>query len=137
MWAQERKAELAAILVATIREFFPNGGLVAFSVGHKYKTSSPNDRGAESVLGGPPEAELAEPVLLLAATLLEKANPTPPAEAEDHRDEPILVAGPSAWAKDAVAWATANGITDGSRLHEPITREEALTLLHRTNTRGH
>lgn len=65
---------LAHCLADTIREFFPNGGLVAFSVGHKYKTSAPYDRGA-SVVGGGTEADYAEKVLLKAKELLAPAVP--------------------------------------------------------------
>ncbi|MEQ8170631.1 MAG: N-acetylmuramoyl-L-alanine amidase, partial [Candidatus Eremiobacterota bacterium] len=36
-WAKTRQDELAQILVDSIYKFFPEGGLVAFSVGHKYK----------------------------------------------------------------------------------------------------
>lgn len=63
--------QLAKILAQTIRHFFPHGGLVAFSVGHKGKPSKPNDRGA-AVHGGGTEAEYAEKVLLKAKELLEK-----------------------------------------------------------------
>lgn len=68
---------LARILAESIRRFFPDGGLIAFSVGHKYKTSSPNDRGA-MLAGGGTEADHAEKVLEKAAKLLteEPAAPT-------------------------------------------------------------
>lgn len=71
------QAALARILVESLRRFFPDGGLVAFSVGHKYKTSSPNDRGA-ALAGGGTEADNAELVLQRAAKLLadEPAAPT-------------------------------------------------------------
>lgn len=61
---------LAEVLADSIRRFFPDGGTIAFSVGHKYKTSSPKDRGAE-VFGGGMEADYAELVLKAAQTLLE------------------------------------------------------------------
>lgn len=61
--------ELAAILVTAIKQFFPNGGLVAFSIGHLGKVSKPNDRGA-AVYGGGTEAEYAGKVLKLAAAML-------------------------------------------------------------------
>lgn len=64
---QER---LARILADSIQRCFPNGGLIGFSVGHKYKTSSPNDRGA-AVYGGGTEADCAETVLQKAAALLQ------------------------------------------------------------------
>jgi len=61
---------LAGALAASIRENFPEGGLVALSVGHKGKTSSPFDRGAD-VAGGGTEAGLAEEVLVHAKSELE------------------------------------------------------------------
>ncbi len=63
------QAALARVLVESIQRFFPAGGLIAFSVGHKYKSSSPNDRGA-ALAGGGNEADYAEKVLLKAADLL-------------------------------------------------------------------
>ena len=71
------QAALARILAESIRRFVPDGGLIAFSVGHKYKTSSPNDRGA-ALAGGGTEADHAEKVLEKAARLLadEPAAPT-------------------------------------------------------------
>lgn len=68
---------LARVLVDSIRRFFPDGGKVGFSVGHKYKLASPYDRGAALHGGGITEAECAEQVLLLAETLLETAAPLP------------------------------------------------------------
>lgn len=64
---QER---LARILADSIQRCFPDGGLIGFSVGHKYKTSSPGDRGA-AVYGGGTEADCAESVLRMAAELLQ------------------------------------------------------------------
>lgn len=61
---------LALILAESIRRFFPDGGLVAFSVGHKYKTSRPNDLGAP-VVGGGMEADFAEAVMERAKVMLE------------------------------------------------------------------
>jgi hypothetical protein len=72
------QAVLARILAESIRRFFPDGGLVAFSVGHKYKTGNPADRGA-ALAGGGNEADHAEKVLEKTAQLLtaEPAAPTP------------------------------------------------------------
>jgi hypothetical protein len=67
---QSGQARLARILSESIQRFFPNGGLIGFSVGHKYKTSAPNDRGA-AVVGGGSEADFAEQVLEKAQALLE------------------------------------------------------------------
>jgi len=60
---------LAAVIVEGIQKMFPEGGLVAFSVGHKGKLSNPHDRGA-LVLGGGFEADYAEAVLSEAAGML-------------------------------------------------------------------
>lgn len=38
---------------------------------------------------------------------------------------------PSSWAAAAVAWAYENGISDGLRLQQNITREEAITMIYR------
>ena len=46
------QTRLARILYDSIRRFFQTGGLIGFSVGHKYKRSAPNDRGAAVVGGG-------------------------------------------------------------------------------------
>lgn len=67
---------LASILTESIQRFLPNGGLVGFSVGHKYKTSSPDDRGA-AVFGGGTEADIAEAVLLKAQQQLEAVGAVP------------------------------------------------------------
>ncbi len=64
------QTRLARILCESIQRFFPAGGLIGFSVGHKYKTSRPEDRGAP-VLGGGWEADYAEAVLTKASSLLE------------------------------------------------------------------
>lgn len=66
----EGQDRLARVLAFSIQKAFPNGGLVAFSVGHKYKRSNPNDMGAD-VVGGGSEAEFAEQVLLKAKEFLE------------------------------------------------------------------
>lgn len=39
-------------------------------------------------------------------------------------------AAPSTWAKEAVEWAKTNGVSDGTFLKRPATREEVLTMLH-------
>lgn len=72
--SEEGQTRLAKVLVESIRVFFPSGGLVAFSIGHKGKTSKPNDRGC-SVVGGGTEAEYAEAVLLKAQDLLVALQP--------------------------------------------------------------
>lgn len=62
--------KLARILVETIKAQYPAGAKVAFSVGHKYKESSPYDRGAPVVNSTATEADLAELVLKKAAAIL-------------------------------------------------------------------
>ena len=71
--SEDGQMRLARILVDSIKRFFPDGGLIAFSVGHKYRTSKPNDRGAP-VVGGGAEAEFAEKVLLMAETMLQEVD---------------------------------------------------------------
>lgn len=53
----------------------------------------------------------------------------------------VLDNEPAAWAKEAVDWATANGIMQGDdkgnlRLHDNITREEMCVMLHRAFKNG-
>jgi N-acetylmuramoyl-L-alanine amidase len=67
--SEEGQNKLARCLVACIHHFFPNGGLIAFSVGHRYKKSNPKDEGA-AVFGGGTEAQFAEIVLKKAEALL-------------------------------------------------------------------
>ncbi len=62
---EEGRWKVADCTYKAIRDFFPRGGLVALSVGHKYKTSKPLDRGASvHGEGNHTEADLAELVLL-------------------------------------------------------------------------
>lgn len=68
--SEDGQQRLATILCDSIMRFFPNGGLIGFSVGHKYKTTNPNDRGA-AIYGGGVEADYAELVLEKAKHLLE------------------------------------------------------------------
>jgi hypothetical protein len=74
--SESGQAALARILAESVRRFVPGGGLIAFSVGHKYKTSTPNDRGA-ALAGGGWEADYAEKVLEKAAKLLTEEAPAP------------------------------------------------------------
>jgi hypothetical protein len=78
--SEDGQIRMARVLVDSIRRFFPDGGLIAFSVGHKYKTSNPSDRGA-TLAGGGTEAEFAEKVLRKAEEMLQDV--TSP-EAERH-----------------------------------------------------
>ena len=54
--SEEGREELAWMHVDVIREFYPDGGLLAFSIGHMFKESSIHDRGAP-VHGSDYEAE--------------------------------------------------------------------------------
>ncbi len=72
--SEEGQDKLAQCLVDSIRTTFPKGGKIGFSVGHKYKSSSPNDRGA-AVYGGGTEADYAEIVLKKAKFMLENKSP--------------------------------------------------------------
>jgi hypothetical protein len=80
MWAKspEYQSMLADVIVDSIVQFFPDGGIVCFSLGHKYRDSMPNDRGAPAH-GGGTEADLMEPVMNLAMHRLGKieAKPAP------------------------------------------------------------
>ena len=69
-WAQERQDELAEILAETIYVYFPEGGLIAFSIGHKYKYSRPDDTGA-GPFDGMNEIDFNEKVLEKAAKILD------------------------------------------------------------------
>lgn len=61
---------LARILIKSIKEVFPKGGLVGLSIGHIGKESSPRDKGAY-VSGIGYEGEFAKEVILKVANLLE------------------------------------------------------------------
>ena len=71
--SQAGQHALADILVRSVQRFRPQGGVIAFSVGHKGKRSNPGDRGAV-VYGGGSEADYAEKILELAATQLQTAD---------------------------------------------------------------
>lgn len=64
---------LASAIVQSITAAFPQGGIVALSIGHKGKDSNPNDRGAQCI-NGETEADWAERVLVKAAEILSHAQ---------------------------------------------------------------
>ena len=74
-----------------------------------------------------------DPAAFLDARLGEQQAPAPqpqpePAPAQDNQ--------PDAYAAQAVAWAVAEGLLRGDdtgnlRLHEPVTRQDVVVLLHR------
>lgn len=69
-WAETEQGKLAQIIVESIYKFFPDGGLIAFSVGHKYKTSRPDDCGAMP-FEGIKEIDFNEKVMEKAARMLD------------------------------------------------------------------
>ena len=73
--SEEGQARLARILCDSIQRFFQKGGLLGFSVGHKYKTNKPNDLGAD-IVGGGSEADFAEAVLKKTAAMLTEIQPS-------------------------------------------------------------
>jgi hypothetical protein len=100
---------LARILSESIQRFFQQGGLIGFSVGHKYKTSSPNDRGAP-VLGGALEADCAEKVLRKTKALLEQID-----HVQEEREICVMHGDQVLWRKvvdaDAeVSWDAVRGV---------------------------
>jgi len=85
--SEDGQISLATILTRSIQQFFPKGGIVGFSVGHKYKTSRPSDRGA-AVYGGGWEADFAELVLSRAKEFLEKPELLTQQQAKEAQSKP-------------------------------------------------
>ena len=114
--SDDGQTRLARILCDSIRRFFQTGGLIGFSVGHKYKRSAPADRGA-AVAGGGWEADYAEGVLLEAQALLE-------AVAGPQREREIqVVAGDEVLFRqviDADADVTWDGMRGVLRIDRPV-----------------
>lgn len=89
--SEEGQNKLAKVLADSIIEYFPGGGLIGFSVGHKYKTRRPHDRGA-AVYGGGTEADYAEIVLEKTKNILETYDPAQQYDhAPDNLDEEIYM----------------------------------------------
>jgi hypothetical protein len=120
--SEEGQDKLALILAESIIAFFPDSSKIGFSVGHKYKTSRPNDRGA-MVYGGGTEADFAEIVLEKAKNLLEDYNPEAKntigrEEIDDYPDNDIRIIkdGKEIWLHtdidedDEIKWDQANRI---------------------------
>jgi hypothetical protein len=63
--------------VDALRAHYPDGSLIALSVGHKYKTSAPNDRGCVIVGTGLMEADVNEAIIGYMDELLSGAVHTP------------------------------------------------------------
>ncbi len=107
--SDEMQDVLAGILTDSIRRFFQDGGPVAFSVGHKYKTSRPNDRGAE-IYGGGTEADYAEIVLEKSAAMLDSVD-----SPQQERIIQVMQGSESLWsqavdADDTITWDPVRGI---------------------------
>ena len=107
--SDERQNRLARILCESIQRFFQGGGLVAFSVGHKYKTSRPNDRGAK-VYGGGMEADYAEAVLNKAREMIEGID-----KPQEHREINVIQGDEVLWTQavdsDAdITWDPVRGV---------------------------
>lgn len=114
--SDEGQARLALVLCDSIRRFFQAGGLIGFSVGHKYKRSAPNDRGA-ALAGGGWEADYAEQVLLRAQRVLEEV-------VEPQREREIqVVAGEEVLFRrviDVDADVTWDGVRGVLRIDRPV-----------------
>jgi hypothetical protein len=111
------QTRLARVLVDSIRRFFQKGGRIAFSVGHKYKTSAAADRGA-AVAGGGWEADYAEAVLLKAKVMLE-ATAAPQTE----RLVRVMIGDEQVWsgAIDADAEVAWDGLRGVLRIDQPAS----------------
>ncbi len=72
MWIRNPagQARQARMLVYSIKQMFPEGGRIGFSVGHRYRPSEPGDEGYP-VFGGGTEAAYAEMMLRRAAIMLQ------------------------------------------------------------------
>lgn len=68
--AEDGQDKLAKILAQTIINFFPEGGNIGFSIGHKYKVKS-NDKGAILYGGEGYEGDYAEIILTKTKEILE------------------------------------------------------------------
>jgi len=80
--------KLAKILANSIIEIFADGSRIGFSIGHKYKTSRPKDRGA-AVQGGGAEADYAEIVMEKAKHILENYDASKQAPAVVAKEEDV------------------------------------------------
>lgn len=70
--SEDAQDKIAGIIADMCRMNYPDGSLLAFDIGHKYKVSSPYDRGAPVVgTKGLGEADLVELYMRKAAVLLE------------------------------------------------------------------
>jgi hypothetical protein len=106
--SDDGQRRLARVLCDSIQRFFDAGALIGFSVGHKYKTSKPNDRGA-AVFGGGTEADFAEAVLLKAQAMLEASTP------QERRAIRVLRGDTVLWTQpidedDVVSWDSVRGV---------------------------
>lgn len=115
--SESGQTRLARVLVESIRRFFQKGGRIAFSVGHKYKTSAPADRGA-AVAGGGSEADFAEAVLLKAKAMLEAVGAP-----QTERLVRVTIGDEEVWsgAIDADAEVSWDGLRGVLRIDQPAS----------------
>jgi hypothetical protein len=115
--SESGQTRLARVLVDSLRRFFQKGGRIAFSVGHKYKTAAPADRGA-AVAGGGSEADYAEAVLLKAKAMLEAV-----AEPQTERRVRVMIGDDEVWsgAIDADAEVSWDGLRGVLRIDQPVS----------------
>ena len=112
--SEDGQNKLAGVLADSIRKFFPEGGKVGFSVGHKGKPDS-DDRGA-AVYGSTDmrEADYAEIVLNKAAAMLVKQPVQEPAEEEEDHQICVVKNNKQIWSyadldeNDEVFWNEEN-----------------------------
>lgn len=91
---EEGRQRLAKVLVDTIKTTFPQGGLVAFSIGHIGKRSNPRDRGAAVHGSNLFEGDYAHMVLQIAEQMLIGNNVEPIIEPELDPAEPTALDEP-------------------------------------------
>lgn len=90
--SDEGMDRIAAMHVATIKKFYPNGAKIALSIGHKFKVSSPYDRGAPVVGTKLGEADLTEILgKRIVKLLAETDEVTEPAERRVEFTGPLTI----------------------------------------------
>jgi peptidoglycan hydrolase-like protein with peptidoglycan-binding domain len=78
----ENLKAIAKVNVDVIKKYYPDGSLIALSVGHKYKVSSPNDRGAAVAGQAVMEADLNEIVINYMIEMLTDGSVVTPVPAK-------------------------------------------------------
>lgn len=88
----ENLRKIAEINVEAIKRHYPDGSTIALSIGHKYKTTAPNDRGAAVYGSNVTEADLNEQVITWMVEMLQNSEATP-APAPAPATTPLLKLG--------------------------------------------